>query len=337
MPYTTLATSALSIWRALESYGIDPADMFSRAGLDPNKLYDPNARYRDSKLYTLWQLSLEATRDPNIGLRVASFWHPSTAHALGYAWLASATLKDALERTVRYFRLMTDKERLTLEESDEEFRLIFENPVTDYPTANEDIDASFAVLINLCRMCHGESFNPLRITMRRPQPPDPVPFAEQFRSPIQYSGNQDSVSFDRVDAQTPLPTANSEVARANEKIVQDYLARFDRSSVAMQVRARLTEQLSSGHATQDSVAGALHMSLRSLQRRLKNEGTSYKGLVDETRRELAAHYMAESHLSINEITYLLGFSEPSNFSRAFRRWTGKSPSAYRSESPGFAG
>ncbi len=336
MPYTNLASSALSMWQALESYGIDPVVLFERAGLDPQKLYDANARYRDSGLYKLWQLAVEATGDPYIGLKVASFWHPSAAHALGYAWLASATLQDALERTVRYYRLMTDKEQLILKESDEEFRLIVENPAVDYPTAPEDVDASFAVLIYLCRMCYGQSFNPLRITMRRPEPPDPAPFVEHFRAPIQYSGNEDSVCFDKADALAALPTANAEVARANEKIVQEYLARFDRSSVAMQVRARLTEQLSSGHATQGSVADALHMSLRSLQRRLKNEGTSYKDLLDETRRELAAHYMAESHRSINEITYLLGFSEPSNFSRAFRRWTGKSPSAYRAQPPGFA-
>lgn len=333
MPYTVLASSALSMWRALESYGIEPAGMFRRAGLDPGKLYDANARYRDAELYALWKLALKSTGDPYLGLKVASCWHPSAAHALGYAWLASATLKDALERTVRYFRMMSDKERLTLEESDEEFRLVVENPVPDYPTAPEDLDASFAALISLCRACHGENFAPLRITMRRPHPPDTAPFERYFRASIQYAGNEDSVCFDKADALSPLPTANAEVARANEKIVQDYLARFDKSSVAMQVRARLTEQLSSGHATQDSVADALHMSLRSLQRRLKNEGTSYKDLLDETRRELATHYMAESHRSINEITYLLGFSEPSNFSRAFRRWTGKSPTAYRSESP----
>jgi AraC-like DNA-binding protein len=337
MPYTNLASSALSMWRAIESYGVDPAALFKRAGLDPRKLYDSNARYRDSCLYKLWQLAVEATGDPYIGLKVASFWHPSTAHALGYAWLASATLLDALERTVRYYRLMTDKEELVLKESDEEFRLIIENPALDYPTAPEDLDASFAALVYLCRMCYGESFHPLRITLRRQELPDPAPFEEFFRAPIQYSGNEDSVCFDKVDVRAPLPTANAEVARANEKIVQEYLARFDRSSAATQVRARLTEQLSSGHATQDSIADVLHMSLRTLQRRLSDEGTSYKGLLDETRRELASHYMAESHRSINEITYLLGFSEPSNFSRAFRRWTGKSPSAYRAQSPGFSG
>lgn len=337
MPYTSIASSTLSIWRALESYGLDPAPVFERAGLDPRKLHDPNARYRDRSIYRLWRIALDKTRDPYLGFRVASFWHPSAAHALGYAWLASATLKDALERTVRYFRVVTDKERLRLDETPEEFRLVVENPAVDYPTAHEDLDASFAALVQLCRLCLGESFRPRRVTMRRPEPADPAPFAEHFRAPVQFSGNEDSMSFDKADALTALPTANAEVARANEKIVQDYLARFDRSSVAMQVRARLTEQLSSGHATQESVAVALHMSLRSLQRRLKEEGTSYKDLLEETRRELASHYMAESHLSINEITYLLGFSEPSNFSRAFKRWTGKSPSAYRAASPGLAG
>lgn len=336
MPYTTLAANTLSMWRALESYGIDPAAMFRRAGLDPDKLHDPNARYRDANIMKLWQLTLEETKDPYIGFRVASFWHPSEAHALGYAWLASSTLKDALERTVRYIRIVSDQARLTLEESEEEFRLIVDDPAGDYPTPVEDIDASFAVVVQLCRTCLGESFNPLRITMRRPEPPDPSLFAEYFRAPIQYSGNEDSICFDNADALAALPTANAEVARSNDKIIQHYLARFDRSNVGMQVRAKLTEQLSSGHVCQESVADALHMSLRSLQRRLKEEGTSYKALVDETRRELAAHYMAESHLSINEITYLLGFSEPSNFSRAFRRWTGKSPSDYRAASPGFA-
>jgi len=336
MPYTNLASSSLTVWRALESYGVDPAPLFEQAGLDPQKLYDPNARYLDSRLYKLWCLAEETTGDPYLGLKVASFWHPSAANALGYSWLASATLKDALERTVRYFRMITDKEQLSFTESDEDYRLIIENPISDYPTANEDLDASFAILVHLCRTCYGEAFHPLRISMSRPPLPDPEPFSEHFRAPIQYSGNENSVSFDKTVATTVLPTANAEVARASEQIVQEYLARFDRSSVAMQVRARLTEQLSSGQANQESVANALHMSLRSLQRRLNDEGTSYKDLLDETRRELASHYMAESHRSINEITYLLGFSEPSNFSRAFRRWTGSSPSAYRENPPGFS-
>ena len=148
--------------------------------------------------------------------------------------------------------MMSDKEQLRLEESDEEFRLVVENPVPDYPTASEDIDASFAAIVRLCRESLGDSFKPLRITMRRPKPANMAPFQEFFRAPIQYAGNEDSICFDKTLVVAPLPTANAEVARSSEKIVQDYLARFDRSSVAMQVRARLTEQLSSGHVTQGS-------------------------------------------------------------------------------------
>jgi AraC-like DNA-binding protein len=329
MPYTVIASSTQSIWRALESYELDPKPLFTRAGLDAAKLYDANARYRDAQLLQLWRLAIEATRDPHIGLRVAECWHPSNAHALGYAWMASETLKDALERTVRYFRLITDKERLMLEESSEGFRLVVENPVDDYPTADEDYDAYFATVIRLCRMSYGDTFTASRITMRRPPLADSTPFEDYFRCPIQYSGNENTMYFASEQLLEELPTANAEVARASDHIIQEYLARFDRSSVAMQVRARLTEQLSSGRASQSTIARTLHMSLRSLQRKLHAEGTSYKELLDETRRELASQYMAQSHLSINEITYLLGFSEPSNFSRAFRRWTGQSPSAFR--------
>ena len=117
--------------------------------------------------------------------------------------------------------------------------------------------------------------------------------------------------------------------RANERVITKYLAQFERGSVKLQVEAKLLEQLPSGHTSQESIAKALHLSSRSLQRKLKEEGTTYKQLLEDTRRELAAQYVKESELSVGEITFLLGFSEPANFSRAFKRWTGVSPSAYR--------
>jgi AraC-like DNA-binding protein len=99
----------------------------------------------------------------------------------------------------------------------------------------------------------------------------------------------------------------------------------------MRVKVALLEHLPSGHVSEEEIAQGLHLSLRTLQRKLRDEGTSYKELLDETRRELATEYIKNPHVSISEITYLLGFSEPSNFSRAFKRWTGSSPSAFRAE------
>ena len=115
----------------------------------------------------------------------------------------------------------------------------------------------------------------------------------------------------------------------NNKIVADYLSRYHRSNLSLQVRHKIIEQLASGKVSQESVAEALVTSLRNLQRNLKKEGVSYKELLEDVRRELAAHYMEQSEMSINEITFLLGFSEPANFSRAFKRWTGVCPSEFR--------
>ena len=97
----------------------------------------------------------------------------------------------------------------------------------------------------------------------------------------------------------------------------------------MRVRATIIERLPDGTPSQGNIAELLHVSMRSLQRRLNNENTNFKELLEGTRHELALRYIREQHRTIGEITYLLGFSEPSNFSRAFRRWTGMSPAEYR--------
>ena len=166
--------------------------------------------------------------------------------------------------------------------------------------------------------------------MQRPEPPCKAEFAEMFGPSIEYNAADNRLCFDNEQINRPLTTANPELARINDQTVVDYLARFDRSSIAMQVRSRIIEQLPDGIPRQENIAETLHVSLRSLQRRLKEEETSYKDLLEDTRQALALQYLRESHRSIGEITYLLGFSEPSNFTRAFKRWTGKTPAEHRS-------
>jgi AraC-like DNA-binding protein len=186
-----------------------------------------------------------------------------------------------------------------------------------------------AMIVRLCRLIRGAEINPLRVTLRRQTPSCTKAFSQVFRAPVEFSARRDRLVFDREELSQPLLTANTELARANDQIVIDYLAKFDRDRVTMRVRSMLLEQLATGSATQESIARGLNLSARSLQRKLHEEGTTYKQLVDDTRRELAAQYVKQSQLSINEITYMLGFSEPSNFTRAFKRWTGESPSEYR--------
>jgi len=151
-----------------------------------------------------------------------------------------------------------------------------------------------------------------------------------FGPAIEYSADAHRLSFDATLANTPLSTAHPELARLNDQTVIDYLARYEHNNLAMQVRAKIIEGLPDGRPCQGDIAETLNTSLRSLQRRLRDEDTSFKDLLNETQQELALQYIRDSSRSIGEITYLLGFSEPSNFTRAFKRWTGKSPGEFRS-------
>ena len=117
------------------------------------------------------------------------------------------------------------------------------------------------------------------------------------------------------------------MARACDHIIDEYLARLDRAHVINHVRAHLVESMPSGRVKEMDTAQRLNMSVRTLQRKLKQEDTTFKKVLDETRRELSLSYIKDKHTPIKEITYLLGYSDPANFSRAFKRWTGMSPSA----------
>jgi AraC-like DNA-binding protein len=317
------------VWKALESYGVDSRGLFEQAGLDPDKIRDPDARYSEPASERLWQLAAEATRDPCFGLKLAQYWHPSSLHALGFAWMASTSLREALERLTRYSRMVVVGERLVLEKEGQDYKLTIVTP-EEYPSAPDEVyDTFIAVILEMCRGSYGPELNPRKVRLRRSAPRCSGEFFAVFRSPIEFSAAENALLLGDAEVNAPLPTANAEMARASDKIIADYLAHVDRSQIAVQVKAKLIDRLPSGNVTEEDIAEALHMSLRSLQRKLKEEGTSYKQVLDETRHGLATQYIRSSRISINEITYMLGFSEPSNFSRAFKRWTGTSPTEYR--------
>jgi AraC-like DNA-binding protein len=331
---STLSSVVLLITKALDAEGLDSKQILKRAGLDPMHLSDPNARYSFPAVTHLWKMAAKVTGDPCFGLKAASYWHPTTLHALGYSWLASDTLDDALQRAARYIRLVNTAATGVFEETEHGymFSIRIDKSWRGIRPANEAIDAGVALILDMCRTCYGTDLNPVRIEVRRPKPEKCAKLFEQlFKAPIYYDYPENAIYFDKADITQRLPTANAELARANEKIIVDYLARLDKNNITTQVKSKLLDLLPSGHSTEEAVIQALHLSQRTLQRKLKEEGTTFKELLDETRRELAKEYVNDTSLSFSEITYLLGFSEQSNFTRAFKRWQGQSPSAYREQ------
>jgi len=325
---TALGSWGLAIVAALRSRGVDAEALLAQVGLSLEALADPNRRHAIDVTTRLWRRSVEATADPAFGIEVARQTTFPTFHALGFSLATSGTLLEGLERVVRFFAIVTDAADIRLEMESQQVRLSAHLRRGAEP-ADEAVDAFVAATVRLCRTLRGRAFNPLRVELRRKAPEDPAPFLRYFRVPVEFGAPLDALTFDRADAEARLLTGNPEIARANDAVAADHLARLQKTRLAPRVRQAIVDQLPQGEPDPADVARRLGVSLRSMQRKLADEGLSFLSLLDDTRATLARGYLDEGRYSVSEITYLLGFAGVSAFSRAFKRWTGMSPSAYR--------
>jgi len=331
--YSVISSSVLMIAKAVDSYGQDSRIIFRHAGLNYERLTQPLARYSYTSFQRLWSVAVEATGDACFGLRVASFWHPTTFHALGYSWLASNNLAEGFDRLVRYSSMVNTatKGMLKIEKSADTFCFSIAKGHVFPPPQPAAMDAGMAAILIMCRAAYGNNFRPQRVSMRHASPGCDEQFAKLFRAPVEFSQQRYAMYIDSKVANESLTTANPELVRINDQVVTDYLAKLDRGDIIMRVRSKLIERMPSGRVDEADIAAAINLSQRTLQRRLKTRGVSFNGLLDSSRSDLGLQYVRDSQNSLNEIAYLLGFSEPGNFSRAFKRWYGKSPSVYRAQ------
>lgn len=325
-----LSSATLMLVRLMESLDIDVRKRFRELGADYELLHDPNARIPDEVVIQLWNTLVQQSRDPCIGLRSADFWHPTSLHALGFAWMASGTLKEAFERVIRYSHFITQNQRYVFDETASSFRFTIFESEEPFVFPQELYDAQMSFVKTMCDEIYGPGFSFLRIDMRRPEPSCAEQFRGRFKAPIVFGADSNTLYFSKEVILKELPTANADLARLNEEIVSAYLEQIEHGTISKKVSTRLIEQLPSGNVSQESIASSLYMSTRTLQRKLQEEGTSYKELLSETRYELAMRYMSKSSSAVSEVAYLLGFSEVGNFTRAFKRWTGMAPTEYRS-------
>jgi len=306
-----------------------------QAGLDLAALDDANARYAVTTTARLWRLAVETTGDPSCGLFISQFARETNFHALGYSVVASRSLKDAFERMVRYSRIVSDSVQFRLEEERTLYRLVIEIPAGVVRPADEAIDAIASLIVRLARWLHDDrSLNPLAVALERPRPSPAEPFSAFFRVPVGFAAPTNYLEFAKAAVDGPLPSGNAELAQHNDAVVRSYLERVTDDRITSRVQAIVAERLPNGRPTQAAVARQLGMSLRSLQRRLEEERTSFKEILSATRRDLACSYVREANCSVTEVAFLLGFMDTSSFCRAFKRWTGLAPSRYRVGSGG---
>ncbi|MDN3640933.1 AraC family transcriptional regulator [Simiduia curdlanivorans] len=326
MSATTLTSWAVLIWQELESRGLDARRYFRACGLDSAKMSEAGARYPTAAMTQLWTLCIEQTGDAGFGAAVGARWNATTFHALGMAWLASSSLQDGLARFGRYGRLIADALSIDVSESGAVIRMTLNADGRAHPAA---IDAAMAALVRMCRLLVGEGFTPLAIELVSVTAEKSTALADYVQCPIHYQAVSNCVLFDRADVMRSLPTGNAALGQANDAVALAYLSSLDKSQWSARVIKVIDDALAAGKVTEANVAEALNSSVRNLQRKLADEKTSFGALYENLRKEKASQYLAIGKLSLNEIAYLLGFSDPANFTRAFKRWYGQAPSVYR--------
>jgi len=332
-PQSTLSTWSATIVRALNAQGIDGVAVAARAGIDTATLADPDARVPRESLTRLWRLAVEESGDPAFGLVAARHTLQTTFHALGYAVLASSTLREAVERIIRYRRLIGDIIRFELVDDGENARFVVDVSAGAGIVPWEALDAIVAVMMRQARGLTGNlDFRATRISLQRPAPEDSAPYESVLRAPVSFSQAATFIEYAREDLDRRLPAANAELARQNDEVMVRYLARLAGSGMIGKAREALLESLPSGAPTKGEIARRLGMSPRSLQRVLADEGTTFQDLLAEARLTLARNYLDEGRLPVTEIAFVLGFADTSAFSRAFKRWTGSAPSEFAKRS-----
>ena len=326
---TFLASGTRVLYRLIERNGIDPQWVFREAGLDPALLDDPRARFPFKNIHAAWSEAASLIGNPCFGLQAADAWCPTDFHALGYAVLASRTLRTAIERIVRYNAVVTPVVSYECSLDDTRLWLTWRSDGSVVPDIPAMQDARWAIVVGMCRAAYGKGCDPLEVAFTHDAPACQGDYFGLFRCPVRFNAPDPQLVFDRALVERPLPASNRELARANDAILRTYIDQLATGDIVSRVKAAVLDHLPSGSPGAEVIAKDLFMSARTFQRRLADAGTAYTDILDAVRRELAAQYITDPALSLSEISYLLGFSELSGFSRAFKRWTGHSPSAVR--------
>ena len=326
---TSLASAARILWRLLEHHGIDPGEVYRRAGLDISKLRDSRARFADANTRAAWQAAERLIDTPCFGLLAAEQWRPTDFHALGCAFLASPTLRVGIDRLVQYSAVVDPRFRFEQRLETDHLRLSYRITHPEILEVAALQDARLAVVFSMCREAYGQEFDLAEVSVTHPAPRCQNDYFGLFRCSVHFDALRPELVIDRALAEAPLPAANRELAAANDAILADHLRTLEHNDIVSRVKTSIIGYLPSGATSAEAVANDLYMSTRTLHRRLSDAHTSFSDTLDAVRRELAEQYITDPTRSLTEISFLLGFSEQSAFSRAFRRWTGQPPSTFR--------
>jgi AraC-like DNA-binding protein len=318
----------LPLLEYLGNEGFDLEPILDRVGIPQSALEDTKTRFPKRRFQELWQVASEVTGDPAIALRVSTMVRANALGIIGYLASASDSRRNAFEVVKGLTPLLWEDVECDLE-SGSEVAFIRCRTGSDLQGSHFTTEYAIGLTVTMSRVLGGGRSDPLEARFSYSAPAYADEYERILRLPIRFDAVEDGVLFPIAMMDSSNPSADAALRQLLERYAADRLAEIPTSArFSQRIRACILSMLPLGKLTADAVAAQFSMSNRTLRRRLQQEATSYQEILDDVRAELASYYLTNEKRRIDEIAFLLGFSDPSAFTKAFRRWTGETPADF---------
>lgn len=327
---TSSSTWVRGVVEMFAAEGVDVAALFEDAGLDRASVDDPDGRFSIDDVSRLWDFAVARSGKATLGLSKELAHTYGKLGVVGHELMACPTLLAALKRLERSMNVVSNAATFGIAADPAGWWFELGHRGAERPVPRQRAEFGMLTMLGFCSWITGRALQPLAVEFVYPAPADASPHHAVFGANLRFGAAATRALLARPDAERPLPCRDPDMAALLARLVDEELERLETGSTAAQVQRLLERCLAqASEPRRRDMAAALHLSERTLQRRLHAEGTTFQQLLDKTRRGLAQHYLQKPRHSLQRVAALLGFEDPSNLHRACRRWFGETPGHYR--------
>jgi AraC-like DNA-binding protein len=328
-PMISLA-AATGLVEAIEAAGGDPDEVLRSFGLDRSTVSDSHGFIPSEDFARILEEASRTTGDDCFGLHLGERYNPKDVGPLIYVLLNAPTMTFAFRDVVRYLRVYNEAAEVSFAAEGQWGYLRHRLVIPGLRTPRQQNDFAMTIGLGMIRLLAGSRWVPAEVQFAHEAPRRTAEHARIFGAPVSFGRESNAFVFERDLVERRVPAADPRLYPILKRYLDRVLEEMPREDrLLASVRKAVGESMRDGDPTLVQVARKVGMSPRTLQRRLAERGADFKGFVDGTRRQFSMHYLRDPEQTLTAIAYLLGYSEVSAFNRAFRRWTGSTPSEHR--------
>ena len=318
-----------------ESKKLDTDKLIIEAGIDPKVMANANGRIIGSQFQSLIRRLIESTGDHLLGLHTSQFVQPGSYSVLGYITMSCSTIGEAMDKIQPYERLVGDMGTTSFEDLGDSILQSWHCIYDDALVRPQMIDNVLASWTNFARWLANQNASPEKVLFKKPTPAkdDLAAYEKFFNCQVEFNTDVDGIILNKDLLSISLRQPDNLLLQTLESHANQQISDLNKhaENFSDKVRALIRNQLNMGSARKELIAAELHMTERTLQRKLASEDSSYQSLLNEIRLELASDLLKNSEIGIQDIAYNLGFSDGRSFHRSFKSWTGKTPGQFREQ------